>query len=143
MEHQTIDGVDRLIGQIEVNADTQQMSSTQHADSTSAISGDNFANVDSEELKRLNYLIFNKNTKRSTNTWINRFETWRVSREVPWKLEEIPLSNFNEILQQFFAELKTCKGEDYERDSLRAMLELSTATFVIVAVLIESTMSNS
>ena len=77
MEYQTINEVDRLIGQIEVNADVQQMSSTQHADSASAISGDNFVNVNSEELKRLNDLNFNKNTKRSTNTWIIRFESWK------------------------------------------------------------------
>ena len=123
-EHQTIDEVDILIGQIEENAYGQQMimSSTLQADSASAISGDNFANVDSDELKRLHDLNFNKNMKRSTNTWINRFETWRVSREVPWKLEEIPLSNFDEILQQFFTELKTCKGEDYEPESLHVML---------------------
>ena len=85
----TMDEVDRLISQIEVNA---QMSSTQPAaaDSASAISGtsrDNFANVDSMELKRLHDLNFNKNTKRSTNTWVNRFESWRVSREVAWRLE--------------------------------------------------------
>ena len=42
--------------------------------------------------------------------------------KVPWKLEDIPLSNFDEILQRFFAELKTCKGEDYDPDSLRTML---------------------
>ena len=53
---------------------------------------------------------------------MKRFELWRVSREVPWKLEDILLSNFDEILQRFFAELKTCKGEDYELDSLRTML---------------------
>jgi len=41
---------------------------------------------------------------------------------VPWKLEDIPLSNFDKILQRFFAELKTCKGEDYEPDSLSTML---------------------
>ena len=98
------------------------MSSTQHADSASAISGDNFVNVDSEELKWLNDLHFNQNTKRSTNTWINRFGTWKVSREVPCKLEEIPLSNFDERLQRFFTELKTCKSKDYEPDSLRTML---------------------
>ena len=85
----TMDEVDRLISQIEVNA---QMSSTQPAaaDPASAISGtsrDNFANVDSMELKRLHDLNFNKNTKRSTNTWVNRFESWRVSREVAWRLE--------------------------------------------------------
>ena len=75
MEHQTINEVDRLIGQIEVNTDMQQMNSTQHADSASAISGDNFANINSEELKRLHNLNFNINMKQ--------VEMWRVSREVP------------------------------------------------------------
>ena len=108
MERETIDEVDTLIRQIEVNTDEQPLSSTQQADSASAICsavGDNFANADSVELKRLHDLNFNKNTKCSTNTWVNRFDSWRVSREVPWKLEDIPLSNFDEILQRFFAEL--------------------------------------
>ena len=60
MEHQTINEVDRLIGQIEVKADAQQRSSTQHADSVSAISGHNFVNTDFEELKRLHDLTSTK-----------------------------------------------------------------------------------
>ena len=52
--------------QIEVNTDEQPMSSTQQADYASAV-GDNIANADSVELKRLHDLNFNKNTKRSTN----------------------------------------------------------------------------
>ena len=90
MDHETIDEVDKLISQIEETADAQLLYSTQQADSASTVS-DNFANVDSVELKRLQDLNFNKNTKRSTNTWVNRFELWRISREVPWKLEDIPL----------------------------------------------------
>ena len=74
MERETIDEVDTLISQIEVNTDEQPLSSTQQADSTSAV-GDKFANTDSAELKRLHDLNFNKNTKRSTNTWVNRFES--------------------------------------------------------------------
>ena len=93
-----VDTPDR--GKPEVNTDEQPLSSTQQADSTSAV-GDNFANTDSVDLKRLHDLNFNKNTKRSTNTWVNRFDSWRVSREVPWKLEDIPLLNFDEILQRF------------------------------------------
>ena len=72
MECETIDEVDTLIRQIEVNTDEQPLSSTQQADSASAV-GDNFANADSVELKRLHDLNFNRNTKHSTNTWVNRF----------------------------------------------------------------------
>ena len=50
MERETIDEVDTLICQIEVNTDEQPLSSTQQADSASAV-GDNFANADSVELK--------------------------------------------------------------------------------------------
>ena len=95
MDHETIDEVDKLISQIEETADTQLLNSTQQADSASTVS-DNFANVDSVKLKRLQDLNFNKNTKRSTPGSIG------LSRgEVPWKLEDIPLPNFDEILQQF------------------------------------------
>ena len=52
MEHETIDEVDTLIRQIEINTDEQPLSFTQQADSVSAIiCGDNFANADSVELK--------------------------------------------------------------------------------------------
>ena len=81
-----------------------------------------FAEVDAAELKRLQDKNINKNTKQSTNTWVNRFEAWRVARKLPWKLEDIPLAKFDDTLQHFFAELKTRKGEDYEPDSLRTML---------------------
>ena len=45
-----------------------------------------------------------------------------IQRSAAWKLEDILLSNFDKILQLIFTELKTCKGEDYEPDSLRTML---------------------
>ena len=103
MKRETIDEVDTLICQIEVNKDERPLSSTQQADSASAICSaavDNFANADSGS-KKATRLELQQNTKRSTNTWVNRFDSWRVSREVPWKLEDIPLLNLDEILQRF------------------------------------------
>ena len=63
MKRETIDEVDTLICQIEVNKDERPLSSTQQADSASAICSaavDNFANADSVELKRLHDLNFSK-----------------------------------------------------------------------------------
>ena len=105
------------------NADTQLLNSTKQADSASTVSdefSDNFANVDSVELKRLQDLDFNKIWSAQLtpgSIGLNRGEY-----QVSWKLEDIPLPNFDEILQQFFAELKTCKGKDYEPGSLCTML---------------------
>ena len=74
------------------------------------------------DLQKFKEKNLNKNTTKSTNTWVNRFETWRRWRELPHKLEEIPKQNLNDTLERFFAEVQKFKGSEYEPDSLRTML---------------------
>lgn len=64
----------------------------------------------------------NRNTTKTTATWVNRFETWRNVRKLPHALEDIPESELDGILQRFFAELRKQDGGEYEPDSLRTML---------------------
>ena len=42
-----------------------------------------------EEIIRLKDKTRNSNTTRTTNTWTNRFEAWRVARGLPHPLHEI------------------------------------------------------
>ena len=77
--------VDQLTSQIDpsvINAAEQSVlhaSSAQCFNSASPLStrSSKFAEVNAAELKRLQNKNINKNTKRSTNTWVNRFEAWR------------------------------------------------------------------
>ena len=74
------------------------------------------------DLQKFKEKNLNKNTTKSTNTWVNRFETWRKWRELPHKLEEIPKQNLSGTLERFFAEVRKSDGSEYEPDSLRTML---------------------
>ena len=64
--------------------------------------------------KRLLPANLNKNTTRSTNTWVNCFEGWRRWRQLPHKLEEIPKQDLNGTLERFFAEVRKSDGSEYE-----------------------------
>ena len=71
------------------------------------------------DLKRLKDKNKNKNTMKSTVTWINRFETWRKIRGIANKLESIPVNDLDSIL---LAEIRMADGTEYELECLRVML---------------------
>jgi len=79
----------------------------------------NFAAVSSRELKQLQEKNSNKNTVKSTVTWLNRFDRWRTVRDIPHKLEDIFEQELDGVLQQFFAELRKKDGKEYEPEILR------------------------
>ena len=74
------------------------------------------------DLQKFKEKNLNKNTTKSTNTWVNRFEAWRTWRKLPHKLEEISKQELNGTLERFFAEVRKSDGSEYEPDSLRTML---------------------
>ena len=90
---------------------------TDHTSSTSA-----FALTTENDLKRLKDKNKNKNTIRSTVTWIKRFEAWRKERGINNELENIPENELDNVLQSFFAEIRKSDGTDYEPECLRVML---------------------
>ena len=81
-----------------------------------------FAVVEEEELQSLKDKNKNSNTEKCTNTWINRFEKWQQTRGININLPDISPIELDSILQKFYAELRTEKGEEYEPASLRTML---------------------
>ncbi len=84
-----------------------------------------FAQVTPQELERLIAKNHNKNTAKSTETWVNQkaFERWRITRQIGQKLEEVPKElRLDGVLQVFFAEVHKNDGNNYEPDSLRTML---------------------
>ena len=64
----------------------------------------------------------NKNTKRTTQTWIRRFNVWRAERGISNALHEIPRENLHTILKRFFAKVVKENGDEYEPDCLKMML---------------------
>ena len=63
----------------------------------------------------------NKNTVRSTNTWLNTYRAWARFRNVKEDLEEYDPVDLDRILAQFYAEVRKKDGTDYEPDCLRVM----------------------
>ena len=61
----------------------------------------------------------NRNTIKST---VRRFEKWKKEKCIPVDLPSISALNLNSVLQQYFAEIRNEKGEEYEPNSLRTML---------------------
>jgi hypothetical protein len=72
-----------------------------------------------EDLERL---ISNTENKSMTQTWVNRFNSWKESREIEQELHEIPPEELDKILQHLYAELVKSNGTDYEPESLRVMI---------------------
>ena len=64
----------------------------------------------------------NKNTKRTTQTWIRRFDAWKAERGISNPLHETLRENLNTILKRFYAELVKENGDEYEPDCLKTML---------------------
>ena len=67
------------------------------------------------DLQRFKEQNLNKNTTKSTNTWVNRFKVWRRWRKLPQKLEEFPKEELNGTLERFFVEVRNSDSRQYER----------------------------
>ena len=63
-----------------------------------------------------------KNTKRSTNTWVNAYNEWRDSRGYVEDLHQTDPVSLNERLKLFFAQLRKKNGEHYEPNCLKVMM---------------------
>ena len=100
----------------------QEAPSIEAEASSTTTEASSFAVVDQAGLKKLRDKNRNKNTERSTSTWVNSFQKWQESRGVIVSLPDISPQEFDTILQQYFAEIRTERGGEYEPDSLRTML---------------------
>ncbi|KAK3754516.1 hypothetical protein QZH41_006878 [Actinostola sp. cb2023] len=80
-----------------------------------------FGNVNQNDIEQLRLQSKNKNTLKSTAHWFNVFKSWKETREIQGKIEEMKPEDLNKILEIFYAEVKNKDGEDYEPDSLRVM----------------------
>ena len=81
-----------------------------------------FATTDGDELHQLQDKNKSKNTKKSTNTWVNRLQRWQEHKGITGTLLDLNEQQLDETLQQFYTELWKEDGSDYEPDSLRVIL---------------------
>ena len=77
-----------------------------------------FSNQDLSELKSV---AINKNTSRSTKHWLSVFNSWRESRHLEIDIFNMAPADLDEVLAQFYAEVKRKDGDDYEPESLKIM----------------------
>lgn len=66
--------------------------STKSSSSTTAggSSATKFKTASSEDLERLISNTENKNTKKTTQTWVNRLNSWKESGEIEQEIHKIP-----------------------------------------------------
>ena len=81
-----------------------------------------FKTASDEELKRLVENNSNLNTKRTTSTWLRRYEKWAEHKGVQTDLADVPREELDRALQQFYAELVKIDGKEYEPESLKVMI---------------------
>jgi hypothetical protein len=65
----------------------------------------------------------NQNTRKSTEFWVRVWGKWCLEK----KIAQVAIENYephelNKLLESFYAEVKTQKGEDYEPECLKIMI---------------------
>ena len=63
----------------------------------------------------------NKNTNRSTATWMKIWSSWAKSRNIYVSIETMAPATLNEVLHKFYLEVRKQDGSEYEPDSLKVM----------------------
>ena len=63
----------------------------------------------------------NKNTNRSTATWMRVSSSWAKSRNIDVNIETMVPATLDEVFQKFYMEERKQDGSAYEPDSLKVM----------------------
>ena len=74
------------------------------------------------EIQQLTEKAVNKNTVKTTKTWINVWKMWAESKGLKNDIVKYEAKELDECLSRFFAEIRKSDGSDYEPDSVRVML---------------------
>ena len=71
-----------------------------------------FQLLSEDELAKLAKECNNKNTKRSTNTWLNVYKSWAVERNMKVQLEDYNPHELDVVLCQFYGEIRKKDGDN-------------------------------
>ena len=80
-----------------------------------------FPEISCEEIEKLAEKAVNKNTVKTTKTWMNVWKSWAESKGLDDDFVKYEAKELDECLSRFFAEIRKSDGSDYEPDSLRVM----------------------
>ena len=80
-----------------------------------------YLHTNSVELEALKAKANNENTNKSTKYWLKVWQDWALVRQYDAEIENYPPEELDNVVQKFYAEVRTKKGEDYEPDSLKVM----------------------
>jgi len=80
-----------------------------------------FDNLSNEEIRTMKEKCTNKNTAKTMKTWINTYFEWAKQKHQREDIENIPPSELNLILEQFYAEFRKKDKTVYEPESLAVM----------------------
>ena len=69
------------------------------------------SDLDNEQLDEIEEKAQAKNTKRATEWGVKKFVKWCEKRKITVDLKTVSATDLSEILQKFFAEVKTEKGQ--------------------------------
>ena len=73
-----------------------------------------FHTTSGTEIQTLKDKTRNKNTDQSTNTWTRIFKAWASERGQNEELSSYVPSDLDEVLVNFYAELRKVDGQEYE-----------------------------
>ena len=77
-----------------------------------------------KDLKKLSETAENQSTKKGTSNWVKIYKQWAHKRSINPNLEEIEGESLDEVLSQFYGDIRKQDGKEYEPDSLRVMQSL-------------------
>ena len=81
-----------------------------------------FPEISGEEIRKLPEKAVNKNTVKTTKTWMNVWKWWAESKGFNHDIVKYEAKKLDECLSQFFPEIRKSDGSDYEPESLTVML---------------------
>ncbi|XP_068691379.1 uncharacterized protein KIAA1958-like [Montipora foliosa] len=81
-----------------------------------------FPEISGEEIQQLAEKAVNKNTVKTTKTWMNVRKSWAESKGLNNDIFKYEAKELGECLSRFFAEIRKSDRSNYEPDSLRVML---------------------
>ena len=79
-----------------------------------------FPEISGHEIQQLAEKAVNKNTVKTTKTWIKVWKMWAESKGLKDDIVKYEAKQLDECLSRFFAEIRKSDGSDYEPDSLQS-----------------------
>ena len=81
-----------------------------------------FSSATATIIQQLKNSSINENTVKSPAFWLLVWKKWCLEKEIAAKIENYEPTQFNSLLERFYAEIKNKHGEDYEPESLKVMI---------------------